>query len=127
MKISNRLIAFGLICGLAYRITGEGAAGIIHFLVNVSIPVIFLFLLYRLHVVGAGDIKLFSVISGFLSLRQMEYIVAISFLTAAAAGIIKLFYLSCTVGYQWTKRTLIHFSAFIFLGYIIVVWGCAIE
>ena len=37
MKISNRLIAFGLFLGLAFRILVEGSAGIVHFLVNISI------------------------------------------------------------------------------------------
>ena len=60
MRISNRLIASGLMMGLALRILGEGGAGIVHFLVNISIPVILLFLLFQLRVIGAGDIKLFS-------------------------------------------------------------------
>ena len=71
MRISNRLIASGLMMGLALRILGEGGAGIVHFLVNISIPVILLFLLFQLRVIGAGDIKLFSVAGGFLSMRQL--------------------------------------------------------
>ena len=66
MRISNRLIASGLMMGLALRIQGEGGAGIVHFLVNISIPVILLFLLFQLRVIGAGDIKLFSLAGGFL-------------------------------------------------------------
>lgn len=34
MRISNRLIASGLMMGLTLRILGEGGAGIVHFLVN---------------------------------------------------------------------------------------------
>jgi len=71
MRISNRLIASGLMMGLALRILGEGGAGIVHFLVNISIPVILLFLLFQLRVIGAGDIKLFSVAGGFLSMRSV--------------------------------------------------------
>ena len=59
-RISNRLIVSGLIWGLAFRLLGEGSAGAVHFLMNISIPVI-LFLLFSLHIMGAGDIKLFSI------------------------------------------------------------------
>ena len=52
MRISNRLIASGLMMGLALRILGEGGAGIVHFLVNISIPVILLFLLFQLRVIS---------------------------------------------------------------------------
>ena len=60
-RISNRLIASGLFLGLALRILVEGSAGVVHFLVNISIPVIMLFLLFQMRALGAGDIKLFSV------------------------------------------------------------------
>ena len=83
MRISNRLIASGLMMGLALRILGEGGAGIVHFLVNISIPVILLFLLFQLRVIGAGDIKLFSVAGGFLSMRQLLYVILAAFVTAA--------------------------------------------
>ena len=128
MRISNRLIASGLMMGLALRILGEGGAGIVHFLVNISIPVILLFLLFQLRVIGAGDIKLFSVAGGFLSMRQL--------FICHTGGI-------CDGSSNWTgeaavseanmagifgnQRTLIHFSAMILIGYFIVVWGCAIE
>jgi len=86
MRISNRLIASGLMMGLALRILGEGGAGIVHFLVNISIPVILLFLLFQLRVIGAGDIKLFSVAGGFLSMRQLLYVILAAFVAAAAVS-----------------------------------------
>ena len=121
MRISNRLIASGLMMGLALRILGEGGAGIVHFLVNISIPVILLFLLFQLRVIGAGDIKLFSVAGGFLSMRQLLYVIL------AAFGLGKLLYQKRMAGIFGNQRTLIHFSAMILIGYFIVVWGCAIE
>ena len=131
MRISNRLIASGLMMGLALRILGEGGAGIVHFLVNISIPVILLFLLFQLRVIGAGDIKLFSVAGGFLSMRQLLYcllyVILAAFLTAAVIGLGKLLYQKRMAGIFGNQRTLIHFSAMILIGYFIVVWGCAIE
>ena len=124
MRISNRLIASGLMMGLALRILGEGGAGIVHFLVNISIPVILLFLLFQLRVIGAGDIKLFSVAGGFLSMRQLLYVILAAFVAAAVIG---LLYQKRMAGIFGNQRTLIHFSAMILIGYFIVVWGCAIE
>ena len=113
--------------GLALRILGEGGAGIVHFLVNISIPVILLFLLFQLRVIGAGDIKLFSVAGGFLSMRQLLYVILAAFVTAAVIGLGKLLYQKRMAGICGNQRTLIHFSAMILIGYFIVVWGCAIE
>lgn len=127
MKISNRLIASGLILGLALRIMGEGGAGIVHFLVNISIPVILLFLLFQMRALGAGDIKLFSVVGGFLTMRQLLYVMLAAFFVAAVIGLGKLLYQKRIAGIFRHQRTLIHFSTSILIGYFIVVWGCAIE
>lgn len=127
MKISNRLITSGLIWGFALRIMGEGSAGIVHFLVNISIPVILLFLLFQMRALGAGDIKLFSVAGGFLTTRQLLSLMLAAFFTAGVIGIGKLLYQKKTTGSFGNKRTLIHFSTAILIGYFIVIWGCAIE
>ena len=126
-RISNRLIASGLFLGLALRILVEGSAGVVHFLGNISIPVIMLFLLFQMRALGAGDIKLFSVIGGFLTTRQLLCTMAASFVIGAAVGAGKIVYLICTAGYSEKKRTLIHFSFAILIACFIVIWGCAIE
>ena len=75
---------------------GEGSAGIVHFLVNISIPVIFLFLLFQMRALGAGDIKLFSVAGGFLTIRQLLYVMLAAFFSAAFIGLGELRWLSVT-------------------------------
>ena len=111
MRISNRLIASGLMMGLALRILGEGGAGIVHFLVNISIPVILLFLLFQLRVIGAGDIKLFSVAGGFLSMRQLLYVILAAFVAAAVIGLGKLLYQKRMAGIFGNQRTLIFYCS----------------
>lgn len=98
----------------------------VHFLVNISIPVILLFLLFQMRVIGAGDIKLFSMAGGFLSTKQLVYLMVTSFLVAAVVGVGKLVYIGTTSGFFRKRRTLIHFSTAILIAYFIVVWGCAI-
>ena len=65
MKISNRLIVCGLIWGLVLKIWGNGYVGILYFILNITIPVVLLFLLFQMHALGAGDIKLFSLVGSF--------------------------------------------------------------
>lgn len=126
MKISNRLIVSGLVLGLAFRLFGEGITGMLHFLLNISIPVILLFLLYHMHVIGAGDIKLISVVSSFFSWNQTAALVMVAFFTAAVFGLLKKIFLIFTAGHPWNSRTTIHFSSFILIGYLTVVWRCIV-
>ena len=71
MKISNRLILMGLFCSIAFGISIGGVPQIIYILWNISFPVIILYLLYVLGILGAGDIKLFSVIGGFTNFKTL--------------------------------------------------------
>lgn len=125
-RISNRLMALGLVIGLILRILGEGGIGIVHFLVNISIPVILLFLLFQLRALGAGDIKLFSVVGGFLELRQLFAVMIVAFIAASVIGLGKLLYHRLSAKKKDGNKTLIHFSLAILIGYVVVVWGCAI-
>ncbi|MDD6057134.1 MAG: prepilin peptidase [Clostridiales bacterium] len=125
-RISNRLICAGLLWGLVFRIMGDGGAGIVHFLMNISIPVILLFLLFQMRALGAGDIKLISMTGGFLSTRQLLYIIPVAFLAAAIIGVGKLVCRRTPLCHFGNQRTQIHFSPAILIAYLIVVWGCAI-
>ena len=121
-RISNRLILCGILFGFLYRSVTEGSMGVFFFFVNVSIPVILLNLLFQMRALGAGDIKLFSMLGGFLSTGQMLRMMAMSFLVCAILGILK-------IGYQFTfkqmkpgKQTQIHFSPAILIAYLWVIW-----
>ena len=92
-RISNRLIVSGLIWGLAFRLLGEGSAGAVHFLMNISIPVIMLYLFYLIGVLGAGDIKLFSVIGGFTNLKTLTDCVLAAFVAGAVIAVLKMLYM----------------------------------
>lgn len=122
-RISNRLIVLGLFFGLIFCILREGSIGIVHFILNISIPVILLFLFFQLRALGAGDIKLFSVVGGFLTIRQLFDMMMITFLMAAIMGIGKLLYQKFVVKNIKKEKTLIHFSLAILIGYVVVVWG----
>ncbi len=146
MKISNRLILMGLILALAFFIVDRGLSDIIYVLWNISFPVIVLYFLFLLGVIGAGDIKLFSVIGGFINFKELIYCMVFSFVIGAAWSLGKMlycrtFFVSMDSGrrYFWgllqgnrmryprdTKnpKNLIHFSVAILLGLLMAKVYC---
>ena len=81
-KVSNRLIATGLILGFALQVREHRIWGIYYFLGNISIPVILLYLLFLMRVLGAGDIKLFSMTGGMLTIGELYRCMVYSFIAA---------------------------------------------
>ncbi len=141
------MILFGLIIGLIYRICMEGAAGILTFLIQSILPVILLFLLFRMRALGAGDIKLFSLIGCFCSFEELFYCIAASFVVGAIFSLLKmladrtlyfriwrffhyLYQLCINRQFEpyWADRkeadNIIHFSIAVWFGYLISLGVC---
>lgn len=91
-KISNRLILIGYFLALAIRCAQNGLFQIIYVLVNISIPVIVLYLLYQMRMIGAGDVKLFSMIGSFVNLKEVMVCIVFSFAIGAVFALVKLLY-----------------------------------
>ncbi|WP_256387212.1 prepilin peptidase [Roseburia sp. 1XD42-69] len=89
-RVSNKLILFGLFLGLLSKVQEYDFRGIYFFLRNISVPVILFYLMFLMHVLGAGDIKLFSMIGGILTIEELLFCIFYSFI---AGGILSLFYL----------------------------------
>ena len=143
-KIRNRLIFTGLAAGFFFQVAEAGWKGAGVFLRNVSIPVILCYLLFLMHALGAGDIKLFSVIGGIWDLHILKLTIIISFLVAAGMSLWKMLYHHnlisrlCILGkylYQVIvtfqlpeypkgdqgKQHIIHFSIAIFIGFLVAL------
>ena len=112
MKVSNRLILTGLGGSLSFRLLGGESEQIIWFLPDIIIPVIVLYLLYLAGILGAADIKLFSVIAGFLTMEEWWTVMAAAFLSGAVICVGKL-----ALNSQKRDHT-IHFSIPILAGYL---------
>ena len=123
-RISNRLIVVGLFVGLVLRIFEEGWTGIFVYIVNISIPVILLFPLFCLRALGAGDIKLFSMVGAFITREQLLEVVWMAFLIAAICGVIKILHHYVIERRYRGMFTKIHFSPFIAIAYLISSWRC---
>lgn len=92
LRISNRLIVSGLFLGCFFQVFQMGAKGIGVFLLNASLPVVLFYLLFLMRALGAGDIKLFSMIGGIWDLQVLMITIAASFLVAAAMSFCKILY-----------------------------------
>ena len=85
-RISNRLILTGLGCAFLFRLVGGKVASIIWFLPDIVFPVVILYFLYLSGILGAGDIKLFSVVCAFTNLRFTALCMAAAFVAADLCG-----------------------------------------
>lgn len=145
-KISNRLILSGLLLGCIRNLTEYGWKGSIYFLILISLPVLVFYLLFLMRALGAGDIKLFSVISSCIGLEGFVEVVKFSFLAGAVCSFLLLLrnqnlyhriaYLSDYIRtalltksiakYDYEsdgKQNFIHFSVSILIGYMVYLGG----
>ncbi|MCD8104025.1 MAG: prepilin peptidase [Lachnospiraceae bacterium] len=65
-RIPNGLIAAGLGMGFTCQVFSRGLLGVIFFFGGMLLPTLLLGALYYFRMIGAGDIKLFCVVGGFL-------------------------------------------------------------
>lgn len=72
------------------RIGAEGPYGVITFLVQAIWPIVLLYILFLQRGLGAGDIKLFSVISTYLDYPQTFFLIITSFFFGAIFSLIRI-------------------------------------
>jgi prepilin peptidase CpaA len=82
-KIPNRLIVAGLVASLILVSLEQGWTSIFGWIQGILLPVIFLFPLFIIRALGAGDIKLYSVIGGFYGITFCIQSILFSFLATA--------------------------------------------
>ncbi len=89
-KISNRLILAGLLLALICRILQGGIRAVLPYLGNIIFPVIVLYLFYLSGILGAGDIKLFSVMGSFVTFKCLVHCMLMSFVAGALFAILHM-------------------------------------
>lgn len=92
MRISNRLILIGLGISFIQRLCSEGIFGVFTGVFLISFPVVLLYLLFLAGALGAGDIKLFSLIGGFVNFKELIWCMVYAFLFAAVFSVLKMLY-----------------------------------
>jgi len=87
-KIPNQLMLAGGLLGMGLQFYRNSLQGLAAWLCGtVGIMVIF-YILFYLSMIGAGDIKLFGIMGGFLGIKDALILVAVTFLIAAFIAII---------------------------------------
>ncbi|MCR4612058.1 MAG: A24 family peptidase [Lachnospiraceae bacterium] len=89
-KIPNLLIVSGYVIAFATMLILNGFEDYYIYFIRALWPVPALFIFYYLKALGAGDIKLFSVISIFCPTEFLIRFIILSFVIAAFWGIVKL-------------------------------------
>lgn len=144
-KIPNLLTGAGIVVGIAYRVWQTGISGLLEGTLQMLIPVALLYLMFRIHALGAGDIKLFMAIACMSGQSVFISIFLSSFMVAAIYAIIKLavckelipsllrfsqyvcqsVVLGRLMPYPREDRQVMHFAVSILAGYILtmgVIW-----
>lgn len=92
-KISNKLILVGLPISLAVGLADRGWQGFGNWIVGIILPIVLLFVIFCIGGLGAGDIKLLSVIGGYIG-KDILIVICYSFFAGAILSILHQFYLS---------------------------------
>ena len=88
-RIRNWFLAAAAAAGAFLRILACGALWY-EVLGTAAFPILAFWLLFRMHALGAGDIKLFSVVGCFWSFDRLLFCIFFSFAAGAAASLIRL-------------------------------------
>ncbi len=89
-RISNKLIAIGMILGLICQVICNGYDGILIGLAGGAMPILCLGVFFVLRQFGAGDIKLLSVFGCFVGPLKIIYLTGFSIVIGGFIGAIKI-------------------------------------
>lgn len=89
-RIRNPVIAAGWFYGVLNSLFQSGLIGIVRWGIASMFPIVLLFFLFLIKGLGAGDIKLFSVISGILGIRFIIQLIIASFLMGAVFSVFRM-------------------------------------
>ena len=113
-KVPNGLIVLGYLLGIHMNLTKYGAVGLMHFLAGAAWPIAITYLLFVIGGLGAGDIKLFSVIGSMVgTIPEMTYLMCASVILAAVAVLARSLFKKRFV------RTKLHFTYYITAAWIL--------
>ncbi|MCM1087971.1 MAG: A24 family peptidase [Muribaculaceae bacterium] len=89
-KIYNWQIVSGIFAGLYFRIREGGYGSVFTAIAVMLLSFCLLYPIYKIGGLGAGDVKLFLMISSFFPSRRMLYVAAVSFAIGAIFSLGKL-------------------------------------
>ncbi len=110
-RIPNVLILMIVASGLGRILISNGVGGIPGFLFRILFMVFILYPLFKIGVLGAGDVKLFGACAGFVCLPKIFLFLFVSLLIAALISFIKMtvqceWFLSMNRFFRYVQRAL---------------------
>ena len=105
-KIPNLICIAGIGWGLLSNLIFYGLIGLKMSLFGILCPVVTLYILFLLKVVGAGDIKLLAGVGAFVSKKIIFIIIA----TFVIASVYSLFYVACKLIRLMRDKSKTHYS-----------------
>lgn len=108
-KIENRIILMGYVLAFALAYIKEGIPGILVSTKAAGFMILSLFFLFLLKGLGAGDIKLLSVIAAFFP-KNGFHIAVLAFFAGALFAVIRMVYRGIRKEPVYIKKETLHFS-----------------
>ena len=90
-KIPNGLLLVMLMTGAVGKLAEQGGQGFFLFLLTAVLGMLFLYPLFKIGTLGAGDVKLFGICAGYFPHSKILYFLFYSMLIAAIVSLFKLF------------------------------------
>ena len=91
-KIPNFWLFFMLVAGLAKSVFEGGINGCIFFLIVMAAVMLALYPFFKIKALGAGDVKLFGVCSGYFSYDRVLYFLFFALLIAVGLSLVILLF-----------------------------------
>ena len=89
-RIPNELIGLGYVASYYLNVLMSGPKGVIIFFLKGIWPIAVCYVLFLIKALGAGDIKLFSVIATTVGSQDMLQIIVMSLVLGAIVGLIRI-------------------------------------
>ena len=91
-RIPNIIIAVGIGLGIVNLLLDENLSAIIKHLPGIVGPIVLFYPVYKVGGIGAGDLKLLSMLGFYFSFMEMMFCIFISIFLAALLSLIKMTY-----------------------------------
>lgn len=85
-KIKNRYLLISFFISVSYQIYSNDFQVLLPVFIRIFLTFVLLYPIYLIKGIGAGDVKLFLIISIFFSFEEMPWVIFIAFLIGAAEG-----------------------------------------
>lgn len=89
-RVPNGIICVGLVLSLYKNLCLYGLPGVLYFFVNSLVPFVVCFIFYLLRMLGAGDIKCFSIISSYYNFKCGIRVMIASLFIGAVFSLVKM-------------------------------------